>query len=256
MFFPFLWMAISALKTKDEVFQFPPRLWPENPQWHNFMDAFNAAPFGLYIFNSAYTAIFIVLLQVVSGALIAYAFTQFQWKGKNLLFGVIMGTYMLPAAVTYVPSYIILSKLNLLDSHQGLILSNMVSVFGIFLLRQAFLQVPKELIQAARIDGANEWTILWKIVFPLTKPSFVTFALISFVQNYNNYLWPSLILKSEDLSLITGGLRQFFISDGAYGVQWPLVMAASTFAVLPLLLLFLFAQRSFVQGIADRGIKG
>ncbi|HEY4552439.1 MAG TPA: carbohydrate ABC transporter permease [Bacillaceae bacterium] len=256
MFFPFLWMAISAIKTKEEVFRFPPTLWPENAQWHNFLEAWNAAPFSIYIFNSIYTAVAIVFLQVFCGALLAYAFTQFQWRGQNLLFGVVMATYMLPGAATYVPSYVILSKLNLIDSHGGLILSNMVSVFGIFLLRQAFLQVPKEMIDAARVDGAGEWKILWRILFPLTKPTFIIFALISFVQNYNNYLWPSLIIKSEKLYLITIGLRQFFIQDGAYGIQWPLVMAASTFTVLPLLILFFLAQRFFVRGITDGGLKG
>lgn len=256
MAFPFLWMAVSAIKTKAEIWKFPPTWWPKVPQWHNFIDAWQAAPFGQYFFNSTFTAVVIVLIQIINSAMMAYAFTQIKFKGKNLLFGGIIGTYMLPAAATYVPSFIILAHLHMLDSYQGLIISNAVSVFGIFLIRQAFLQVPKEVVEAAKIDGAGHWKILWRVLFPLTKPSFITFGLISFVQNYNNYLWPSLIIKSDKYNLMTTGLRSFFISTGAYGMKWPLIMAASTFAVVPLLVLFFIAQRWFVEGISDTGVKG
>jgi multiple sugar transport system permease protein len=256
MIFPFLWMFSSALKTKDEIFQFPPTLWPEKPMWNHFAEAWLMAPFDQYIFNSIFTATVIVMIQVLNSAMIAYAFTQLRFKGRNLLFGIILVTYMLPSAATYVPSYVILADFNLLDTYRGLIISNAVSVFGIFLFRQAFMQVPKELVEAARVDGARNWSILWRIIFPATKASFITFALISFVQNYNNYLWPSLITTSESKMLITTGLRQFFIQEGAYGIQWPLIMAASTFAVLPLLLLFVAAQKWLVSGISDQGLKG
>lgn len=256
MFFPFLWMVSSALKTKDEIWQFPPIWWPENPQWNHFAEAWNMAPFSLYIFNSVFTATAIVVIQLITGALIAYAFTQFKFKGRNILFLIILGSYMLPTAATYVPSYVLLAKLNLLDTYSGIIISNTVSVFGIFLLRQAFMQVPKEMIEAAKVDGANHMKILLKIFLPLTLPSFATFGLISFVQMYNNYLWPSLIIKSEEKMLITQGIQQFFMQEGGYGLQWPLIMAASSFVVFPLLVLFVFAQKWFVSGINDQGIKG
>lgn len=256
MIFPFLWMVASALKTKEEIFQFPPKLWPESPMWHHFAEAWQLAPFGQYIFNSTFTALVIVGLQVINSALIAYAFTHFKFKGRDLLFSVVLLTYMLPVAATYVPSYVILADLNLLDTHKGLILSNAASVLGIFLFRQAFMQIPKELVEAATMDGASHWRILWRVVYPLSKPTFLTFILISFVQNYNSYLWPTLILNSEEKQLITTGLRQFFIQEGAYGIQWPLIMAASSFAVIPLLILFAFAQKWFVSGISDQGLKG
>jgi multiple sugar transport system permease protein len=254
--FPFLWMLISAIKTKDEIWLFPPTFWPENPQWHNFIEAWNSAPFGLYMFNSMFTAAAIVLFQIICAAMMAYALTQFRFKGQKILFASILAVYMLPAATTYVPSYVILSKLNMLDSYQGMIISNAVSVFGIFFIRQAFMQVPGEMVEAAKVDGASHWAILWKVLFPMTKSSFMTFSLISFVQMFNNYLWPSLILKSQDKFLITIGLRQFFIEGGAYGIKWPLVMAANVFAVAPLLLLFFVAQKWFIKGINDRGVKG
>ncbi|MFZ7944234.1 MULTISPECIES: carbohydrate ABC transporter permease [Bacillaceae] len=256
MVFPFLWMVVSALKTKDEIWQFPPTLWPEKPMWNHFSEAWAMAPFDQYIFNSVFTACVIVLIQIVNSALIAYAFTQLKFKGRNLLFSIILITYMLPTAATYVPSYVILADFHLLDTYKGLIFSNAVSVFGIFLFRQAFMQVPKELVEAARVDGANHWRIIWTIIFPTTKATFVTFGLISFVQNYNSYLWPTLITTSEKKYLITTGLRQFFIQEGAYGIQWPLIMAASAFAVLPLLILFVFAQKWIISGISDQGLKG
>nr|WP_246026056.1 carbohydrate ABC transporter permease [Peribacillus cavernae] len=254
--FPFLWMLVSAIKTTDEIWKFPPSFWPAEPQWQNFIEAWNSAPFGLYMFNSLFTATAIVLFQIFSAAMMAYALTQFRFKGQKFLFASILAIYMLPAASTYVPSYVILSKLNMLDSYQGMIISNAVSVFGIFFIRQAFMQVPKEMVEAAKVDGASHWTILWKVLLPMTKSSFLTFSLISFVQMFNNYLWPSLILKSQDKYLITMGLRQFFIEGGAYGIKWPLVMAANVFAVVPLLLLFFVAQKWFIKGINDRGVKG
>lgn len=256
MIFPFFWMVVSSLKTNDEIWQFPPKWFPENPNWGNFIDAWVMAPFDLYIFNSIFTAVCIVTIQVINSAMFAYALTQFNFRGKNILFAVVLVTYMLPSAATYVPSYVILADLEMLDTYKGLILSNAVSVFGIFLFRQAFMQVPKELVDAARVDGASHWMIVWKVITPLTKPTFITFMLISFVQNYNSYLWPSLIMNSEEKQLITTGLRQFFIQEGAYGLQWPLIMAASSFAVIPLLLLFVIAQKWFVSGISDQGIKG
>ncbi|BCZ48933.1 sugar ABC transporter permease [Clostridium gelidum] len=255
-FFPFLWMLSSALKTKDEVFNFPPTLIPKIPQWNNFVQVFKEAPFGVYMGNSLFVASIEVIFQVISAAMIAYALTQLKFKGKKILFAIIMGTYMLPSAVTYIPCYMILSDLNLIDTLTGLIISNLANVFGIFLIRQAFLQVDKSLVEAARMDGASHLKILLKIMLPLTKPTFITFGLISFVTYYNEYMYPSLITKSPENFLVSAGLRQFFIQGGAYGIKWPEIMAASTLTVLPLLILFLIAQKWFMQGVNDSGVKG
>lgn len=256
MFFPFLWMVTNSIKTTEEIWSFPPTWWSENPQWHNFIDAWNAAPFGLYMLNSTYTAVVIVVIQVLNSAMIAYAFTQFRFRGRNLLFGIILVSYMVPVAATYVPSYVLISKMGLIDTHTAVIISNASTVFGIFLFRQAFLQIPKELIEAAKVDGASHFRILWSVIYPLTKPTFITLGLISFIGMYNNYLWPSLILNTEEKLLITKGLRQFFIQEGAYGIEWPLIMAASTFTVVPLLIIFAFVQKWFVRAISDQGLKG
>lgn len=254
--FPFIWMVTSALKTRTEIWMFPPKLLPQVPQWHNFVEAWNGAPFSRYVFNSVFTAVCIVAIQIVNSAMMAYVLTQLKFRGRNLLFALIMGTYMLPVAVSYVPSYIILADLNWLDTYQGLIISNATSVFGIFLMRQAFLQVHRETVEAALLDGAGHWTILWRIFMPISKTSVITFGLISFVTNYNNYLWPMLITKSAEMRLVTQGLRQYFIGGGAYGLNWPQIMAASTFTIAPLLIIFFLAQKWFMKGIGDTGIKG
>lgn len=255
-FFPFLWMLSSALKTKDEVFSFPPKLVPQVPQWNNFVQVFKEVPFATYLGNSLFVACIEVAFQLVSAAMIAYALTQFRFKGKKVLFAIIMGTYMLPSAVTYIPCYMILADVNLIDTLTGLIVSNFANVFGIFLIRQAFLQIDKSLVEAARMDGASNIKILAKIMVPLAKPSFVTLGLINFVQYYNEYFYPSLITKSPEKFLVSAGLRQFFIQGGAYGIKWPEVMAASTLTVLPLLILFLIAQKWFMKGVNDNGVKG
>lgn len=254
--FPFIWMVISALKTKAEVMD-TSRFLPEVFQWGNFYEAAFNSPLLQYVANSLFVAIVTLAIQIITAAMIAYAIVFMEFKGRKILFTIIMGTYMLPAAATYIPSFTILSSWGLLDTFTGLIISNCVSIFGIFLLRQAFMQVPLGLVEAARIDGANHWQILWQILCPITKSSFITFGLMNFIAIYNSYMWPSLITNSVEKSLVSQGLRRFFIEGGAYGTEWPLVMAGSTLIVLPLLILFAFTQKWFINGIGgDTGMKG
>lgn len=254
--FPFFWMIVSALKTKGEIMD-TAVFFPKEAQWGNFISIFTDSPLLHYIGNSLFVSFVTLVLQLLLGALIAYAIVFMKFKGRNVLFAIIMGTYMLPVAATYIPSYIILAKLNLLNTFTGLIISNAVSIFGIFLLRQAFMQVPVGVIEAARIDGASHWKILWHVVAPMTKSSFITFGLMSFISCYNNYMWPSLITDDPEKSLVSQGLRRFFIEGGAYGTEWPKVMAGSAVIVIPLLLLFAFTQKWFINGIGgDTGMKG
>ena len=211
---------------------------------------------GIGWFNSLFTALCIVAIQIVNSAMIGYALTQLDFKGRGALFAVIMGTNMLPAAATYVPSYIILARMGLLNSYTGLIISNCVYMFGIFLVRQAFLQVNKSLVEASWVEGSSHWHTLWTVLVPITKSSFVTLGLLSFTANYNGYMWPSLITTRPQYYLISQGLRLYFIEGGAYGIKWPQIMAASTFTVLPLMLLFFVTQHWFIQGLSDSGVKG
>ena len=254
--FPFLWMILSALKTKAELLDMT-SFFPKEFQWNHFYEVIFQSPLLKYVWNSFFVSFVTLLIQVVTAAMIAYALVFMRFKGRKVLFSVIMATYMLPTAATYIPGYIILSDLNLLDTYTGLIFSNCVSIFGIFLLRQAFMQMPVGAVEAARIDGASVWRILRKIVYPMTKSSFITFGLMNFITSYNNYMWPSLITDSEDKYLVSQGLRKFFIEGGAYGTDWPLVMAGSTVIVLPLLIMFAFTQKWFISGIGgDTGMKG
>lgn len=255
MVFPFVWMLSGALKSNDEIFSNPLNLIPAHFRFSTFVDTFHSAPFGQYIFNSFSVALMTTLLVLANSALFAYAITQFKFRSRSLLFFIVMGCYMIPGAVTYVPSYIILARLHLLDSHAGLIISNAASVFGVFYLRQVFLNIHPSLIEAARIDGAGEVKILCRIVLPQCKAALATLFLITFITNYNSYMWPSLVITSSERNLIAVGIRQFFIAEGNYGLNWSHVMAASAIAVLPLLVLFIVSQKTILSGIADNGVK-
>ncbi|WP_433945751.1 carbohydrate ABC transporter permease [Paenibacillus sp. SN-8-1] len=249
--FPFLWMITSSLKSDGEIRSFPPVLWPERPLWNNFSEAWSAAPFGQYLLNSVVVALVIVLIQIMNSAMMAYALTHMNFRFKNALMAIILTNYMLPVSATYLPSYIILSKLGLIDTYTGLIISNAVSIFSIFLIRQAFMQLPKELAEAAKIDGAGHVRILFSILLPLARSSFIILALLTFITNYNNYFWPMLITKSPELSLVSAGLRSFFVEGGGYGMKWSLIMAGSTFTILPLLILFVIAQKWIIKGVSN-----
>lgn len=254
--FPFLWMIISSLKTKAEVMN-TDVFWPSSPQWSNFTEVLTNSPIPLYIWNSLWTSLVIVIIQIITGAMLAYALVFLKFRGRQVIFAIVMGTYMLPAAATYIPSYIILSKGGMLNTLTGLIVSSTISIFGIFLLRQAFMQVPKTLIEASRMDGASHFRVLWEIVCPMTKSSFITFGLMSFIAAYNSYMWPSLITNDQPKYLVSQGLRSYFIEGGAYGTEWAKVMAASAVIVLPLLIIFAFTQKWFINGIGgDTGVKG
>lgn len=254
--FPFIWMAVSMLKTKVEVMN-PDIFFPSNPQWGNITEVLFHSSITKYMWNSAWVSLVIVGLQIITGAMLAYALVFLKFRARKLLFTIVMATYMLPVAATYIPSYIILADLGLLDSFAGLIISSTVSIFGIFLLRQGFMQIPKGLVEAARIDGASHWRALWEIVAPMTKSSFITFGLMNFISTYNNYMWPSLITKTDRYFLVSQGLRSIFLSNSAGGTEWALVMTASAIVIIPLLVLFAFTQKWFINGIGgETGMKG
>ncbi|MDQ1236955.1 multiple sugar transport system permease protein [Paenibacillus sp. SORGH_AS306] len=249
MAFPFYWMVMSGFKTNDEIFRFPPTFWPETFLWSNYIDAWHAAPFARYILNSIGVGAAISLLQIINSSMMAYALTHMRFRLKGLFTGVVLLGYMIPSTAVYLPSYLVLSKLQLLDSYTGLILSNCVSVFSIFLIRQAFMQISHELVEAGQLDGASHFRILWTIITPLARSTFAVMVLITFIEQYNNYFWPMLITKSPDLQLVSAGLRSFFVEGGAYGLKWPQIMAASAFTIAPLLILFLFTQKTIMQSV-------
>lgn len=251
MAFPFFWMFSSSLKTNEEIWSVPPVLWPAEANWINFADAWQAAPFGLYVFNSTFVAVAVVIIQLINSSMMSYALTHMRFALSRVLMAVIMVSYMLPVSATYLSGYVILSRMGLLDSYTGLIVSNAITIFGIFLLRQAFLQVPRELVEAAKIDGCGHWRILWTIMIPLSRSTLLIMTLLSFIGQYNNYLWPMLITKSPQLQLVSAGLRSFFVEGGAYGMKWPQIMAASSLTIVPLVILFLIAQKWIIKGVSN-----
>ncbi len=254
--FPFVWMVLSMLKTKTEVMN-PNSFFPAVPQWSNITKVLFDSNIPKYMWNSTWVSIVIVAIQIVTGAMLAYALVFLKFRTNKILFTIVMATYMLPVAATYIPSYIILANWNMLDSFRGIIISSTVSIFGIFLLRQGFMQIPKGLVEAARMDGATHWRALWEVVCPMTKSSFITFGLMNFISTYNNYMWPSLITKTKDVYLVSQGLRSEFLANTAVNIDWALVMASSAVVIVPLLVLFAFTQKWFINGIGgETGIKG
>lgn len=254
--FPFLWMFTNSIKTKDEIWAVPPKVLPDVAQWVNYADALGDGTFFRYMWNSAYTAIIITAIVLFNSALFAYALTNIRFRGKKLLVTLILITYIMPATTTYVPCYVIVSKLGLMDTHTGYMISSCASIFNIFFFRTTFNQINPGIMEAARIDGAGHWKILWWVVAPMSISSFVTLGLLSVLGSYNSYLWPSLLLRSKKKFFVSMGLQAFFTSEGAYGLKWGAIMAACCVIVFPMLLLFLAGQRWILNGITnDAAVK-
>ncbi len=249
---PFIWMLLTSLKAPDEVLTIPPKLLPSVLNFKNYSYAFAAAPFGLYFLNSFLVTAVSTFLQVVTSALAAYAFARFEFRGKKILFLLFLGTMMIPIEVTLVPNYIILKNLGWLDTYMALIIPWAVSVFGIFLMRQFFISLPKELFDQAQIDGCTHWQILWKIVFPISRPVFITVSVFSMVGSWNSFLWPLIMTSSESMRTVPVGLAYFSFE---YATRYHLMMAAALFATLPVIIVYFFAQKYFIEGIATTGMK-
>jgi sn-glycerol 3-phosphate transport system permease protein len=243
--FPFLWMFLTSFKTLPEVFQFPPTLLPESWQLENFRKAWESGPFLTYVANSLIVAVGTLILQFLVGVPAAYAFARYRFKGRNLLFGLSLIALMIPSQVIFLPVYVQLSNWNMIDTLWALILPFGASAFGIFLLRQAFMQVPDEVIEAARLDNASEWKIMWTIMVPLAKPVLVTFGLFSFIYHWNDYFWPLIMTNSDSVRTLPVGISMLKASEG--GKQWNVIMAGNMMLVLPILAVFFFAQRHIIK---------
>jgi multiple sugar transport system permease protein len=254
--FPFLWMVFGIFKTNNEIWQTPYQLLPGAWDTGRVLDSLQNIQFGRYIFNSFYVGFVGTIVMLIASTLFTYAIVFMGNRYMQWLFYLVLAIYMLPGAVTYVPVYVILANIGLVDSLTGLMFSYVASVFAVFYLRQSFKKMSKDYVEAARIDGANHWKILRHVIFPLNKSAFYTVFVLTFVQQYNNYMWPSILLKDQNKYLISQGLRQFFIQDGAYGMNWSEVMLASTVTIIPVIIIFILGQRWFVTGIMeDSGLK-
>lgn len=254
MVIPFLWMLSTSLKTGNQAFAWPPSIIPAHPQWHNYPDAWNIAPFGRFFFNSAVVSLSICGMSLLLNSLAAYGFAKFQFKGAHVLFMLVLATLMIPYQVTMIPTFLLLKELGWLDSYAGLTVPAFASAFGIFFLRQFMITIPNDYIDAARSDGASELMIWWRIICPLAKPALATLAIFSFLGAWNDFLGPLIVVKSESMKTLPLAISS--LSSGLYVMSWPLLMAGTSFVVLPVLLVYAFAQRYFVEGIALGGIKG
>jgi multiple sugar transport system permease protein len=252
MLVPLIWMVIVSLETPSEAQRFPPVLIPSSLQFHNYPDAFNAVPFGHFFLNSTIYALATVAGNLLFCSLAAYAFARMKFFGSKVLFVVLLATLMVPYQVLLIPTFLIVKHLGLVDSVGGLIMPNLCSAFGVFLLRQFFSTLPIELEEAARIDGTSRLGILFKIVLPLSLPALATLGIIQFMWSWNDFLWPLIIINTDTHAPLQLGLSLF---QGAHSTQWNLLMAATVMSQLPMLLVFLFAQRWFVRSIAYTGIK-
>jgi len=252
MLVPFLWMLTTSLKPTRLAFS-PPYLLPTTFEWHNYLEAWNAAPFLRFYLNTAIIATGITLGQVLFSSLAAYAFARLHFPGRDLLFLVFLGTMMVPLHVTLIPSYLIVHWLGWIDTYQALIVPRLVSAFGIFLLRQYYLTIPVDLDEAALIDGASRLHVWWRLILPLSQPALATLAIFAFLFAWNDFLWPLVVTNDPNMRTVQLGLAMF---QGRYGTRWTLLMAGTVTATLPAVLAFLIGQRRFIQGITTTGLKG
>ena len=251
--FPFLWMLSTSLQTFRETLQFPPTLIPAVPQWHNFADAMTAGPFLSYARNSIIITLSIIFLQLLVMVPASYAFAKYRFFGRSLLFGVVLLAFMIPGQVTFIPIYLMLADWGIVDTLLPQIIPFMANAFGIFLLRQYFMQIPEELIEAARLDNASEFKIIWKLMLPMAKPALATIALFSFVTHWNDYFWPLVMTDASSLRSLTLGIAKLRETEGIS--NWHIIMAGNVVLVMPILLVYLFCSRQIVRAFVYSGIK-
>lgn len=251
---PFLWMISTSLKGATDVFAYPPAWIPKTLHWENYIDAWHAAPFARYFTNSLFVAVVVTVGQLLACSLAAYAFARLEFKGKSVMFALFMSTTMISTQVTLIPSYMIINQLKWQDTYQGLIVPFLANAFGVFMIRQAFMTLPKELEDAAKLDGCGRLRFLWQIAVPLTRPVLSAQALFAFLGNWNSYLWPLVITNREEMRTLQIGLRYFVSQEG--GTQWGIYMAAAVLVTLPVIIFYFVVQKGFIEGIATTGLKG
>lgn len=258
---PLYWMAISGLKTEEQIFRIPPVWWPNPARFANYIEAWQVQPFTLYFLNTIFRySLPVVIGTVISNTLVAYSFGRLKWPGRDVLFALCLMTMMIPGQVTMVPVFIIFKTLGWVNSYKPLVIpSFFASAATIFMLRQFFRTIPEELSDAALIDGANEFQTLWSVILPLVKPALAVVALFAFMATWNEYMGPLIYINKSELYPLSLGLAQLSASlsqVGIKGLAYPYLMAVSTLVTLPVVVIFFFTQRTFIEGIALTGLKG
>lgn len=251
--FPFFWMIATSLKTRGEATRNPPTILPASPQWHNYVAAWQAAPFGRYFLNTTFIALAVVAGMLVTSVLAAYAFARLDFWGKGVIFTLFLATMMIPFEATLIPNYVIITRLGWYNTYLALIVPWTANVVSIFLLRQFFVSVPQDLYDAAALDGAGHLRLLWSILIPLARAPLAATIIFSFLGSWNSLLWPLIVTSKANLRPIQLGLSVFVTEAGS---DPHLLMAASAFTILPIIVIYFLAQRQFIEGIASSGLKG
>lgn len=251
---PFLWILSTSLKGDAQIFTIPPQWIPEAFHWENYAKVFERIPFLLYVKNSVFVSAIIITGTVLSSSIVAYSFACLNWPGRNFLFIIVLASMMLPIQVIMIPVFVIFKEIGWLNSFKPLTLPSFLggSAFNIFLLRQFFLSIPRDLLDSARIDGCSEFRIYWNIVLPNAKPALATVAILTFMFSWNDFLGPLIYLSDQSKGTIALGLGMFV---GQYVTEWSLLMAASMLMMLPMLLIFFVFQKYFIQGFIMSGLK-
>lgn len=250
---PFIWMLSTALKTPSEAAGSDIHIIPEKFMWSNFTDALNAAPFMGYVGNSLIVAIFSVIMTVFINCLAGYAFAKYDFKGKNILFLMVLSTLMIPTQIIMVPNFYILKELDWLNTYTGLIVPRGAEAFGLFLARQYIMGIPNELIEAARIDGAGEFKIFTRVILPNVKPLIAVLVIFTFMWRWNDLIWPLIAVSEKSMYTVQLGLA---IVKGEHYINWTILMCLTLLSIIPIMIVFLLFQRYFVQGMTNSGMKG
>jgi sn-glycerol 3-phosphate transport system permease protein len=251
---PLYWMAVGSLKSLGEIQTFPPTWWPADPRWLNFVNAWEAAPFANFFINSIAVTTAVVTLKLVNAVLSAYALVFLNVPGRNIIFMILLAALMVPEQALILPNYLTASSLGWNDTYAGLILPNAGVAFGTFLLRQHFLTLPRDLLEAAQLDGAGHRHIIPHVVLPLSTPVLATVALLAGVNSWNEFLWPLIITNSREMRTVPVGIAFLFQQEGT--TQWGIIMAATIFVVAPVLVFFFWAQRFLIAGLTAGATKG
>lgn len=254
MLFPLLWLVSTSFKSPTEdIFQFPPQLFPSQPTVQNFITVWQTNPFGQYLWNSTLVAVLTVSLNLVFCSLAAYPLARLQFRGRDVIFNLVVSTIMIPFQIVMIPLYILTVQLGLKNTYLGIIFPSLASAFGIFLLRQAFQGVPKELEEAGRMDGCSELGLWWNVMLPAVRPALVTLAIFVFIGSWSDFLWPLIVLDRPEYYTLPLGVATL---AGTFSLDWRLIAAGSVISIAPVILFFLFMQRYIVPTDTSSGVKG
>lgn len=250
---PVIWTLLSSLKSNDTIFAVPVQLLPTSLNWHNYIDAFDVAPFGRFFLNSAVVACSVTVTTVFFGAMAGYGLSKFRFPGRTIVFGLILSTLMIPFPVIMVPLFALVRNFGWINTYQGLIIPGALTGFAVFMMRQFIMALPDELFDAARLDGAGEVRIFLTMVLPLARPALATLGILTFLDSWNNLLWPLILIQSEEMETIPLGLSRF---SSMYSTNYVQLMAMAVIASLPVLIVFLVGRRQIINSLMLSGMKG